>query len=36
MDSTRSAGWQAEVGPTYGAEDTVLIGGMLVDSSGKN
>ena len=23
-----SAGWQAEVGPTYGAEDTVSIGGM--------
>jgi len=23
-----SAGWQAEVGPTYGSEDTVSIGGM--------
>jgi mono/diheme cytochrome c family protein len=23
-----SAGWQAEVGPTYGAEETVSIGGM--------
>ncbi len=23
-----SAGWQAEIGPTYGAEDTVSIGGM--------
>ena len=23
-----SAGWQAEVGPTYGAENTVSIGGM--------